>query len=608
MLGFKKAERDRGETDRGAAQTDGRDPAEGDPSSTAAGSAAEKAVLPVDALTKARQDAYWQRRELLTLADALAGEMEGTVQQVKAGGDKANEVSSDMRDAIQKVHGLVETLERDAEATVADAGNVSAMAETLNQSAETISSKVSQALTQTNAAVAKVEEASQVVGRMAQASDRIGDIVKLIQDIANQTNLLALNATIEAARAGEAGRGFAVVANEVKALAGQTADATKEIADQIAEIQNVTEAAVAAISGIGESINSVAGNSGEVEQAVAEQSEAISSIGRTANETVTIVGHLAEGVSQVAGQASIAEELSGTQQTTTAEMAQHIAALGERLRVAIAATREGHKDNAIDIPFTLTGSVEVNGEAVACGVYDLTLDDAVVQCDRIPDMQGEAITVELPAVGALRGRLAGLEKNGHRFLIDRNDQSDRLINTFAERSIAPDQPVIAIATAAARQVQDLFQQAVDSGRMSEADFFDEDYKLVEGSNPAQHLTRFTAFTDEHLPAIQEPATDSHDAIIFSAAVDRNGYLPTHNLKYCHPQRPDDPVWNAANCRNHRIFSDRTGLAAGRNTEPYLVQSYLRDMGGGNYVLMKDLSVPIYINGKHWGGFRVGYNL
>ena len=542
------------------------------------------------------------------MADALAGEMEGTVQQVKAGGDKANEVSSDMRDAIRQVHGLVETLERDAETTVADASTVSTMAETLNQSAETISSKVSLALAQTNAAVTRVEEASQVVGRMAQASNRIGDIVKLIQDIANQTNLLALNATIEAARAGESGRGFAVVANEVKALAGQTADATKEIAEQIAEIQNVTEAAVGAISGIGEAINSVAGNSGEVEQAVAEQHEAISSIGRTANETVSIVGHLAESVSQVAGQASIAEELSDTQQTTTAEMAQHIAALGERLRVAIAATREGHKDNEIDIPFILTGTVRVNGEAVSCGVYDLTLDSAIIQCDRLADFQGQTISVEIPAVAELRGRLAGLESGGHRFLIDRNDQSDRLINSFAEQSIAPDQPVIAIAMAAAQRVQAVFQHAVDSGQMSEDDFFDEDYKPVEGSNPVQHLTRFTAFTDKELPAIQEPATDSHESIIFSAAVDRNGYLPTHNLKYCHPQRPDDPVWNAANCRNHRIFSDRTGLAAGRNTAPYLVQSYLRDMGGGNYVLMKDLSVPIHINGKHWGGFRVGYNL
>ena len=138
--------------------------------------------------------------------------------------------------------------------------------------------------------------------------------------------------------------------------------------------------------------------------------------------------------------------------------------------------------------------------------------------------------------------------------------------------------------------------------------FDEDYQEVAGSDPVQHLTRFTAYTDRVLPDIQEPASEAEDGVIFVAAVDRNGYLPTHNLKYCHPQKPDDPVWNAANCRNHRIFSDRTGLAAGRNTDPYLVQSYLRDMGGGKFVLVKDLSVPIFLRGKHWGGVRVGYSL
>jgi methyl-accepting chemotaxis protein len=73
------------------------------------------------------------------------------------------------------------------------------------------------------------------------------------------------------------------------------------------------------------------------------------------------------------------------------------------------------------------------------------------------------------------------------------------------------------------------------------------------------------------------------------------------------RRPsDDPVWNAANCRNRRIFDDRTGLSAGQNTNPFLLQTYRRDMGGGNFVLMKDVSAPVYVNGRHWGGVRLGY--
>jgi methyl-accepting chemotaxis protein len=96
-------------------------------------------------------------------------------------------------------------------------------------------------------------------------------------------------------------------------------------------------------------------------------------------------------------------------------------------------------------------------------------------------------------------------------------------------------------------------------------------------------------------------------VVFVAAVDKNGYLPTHNKVFSKPQG-SDPAWNAANCRNRRIFNDRVGLAAGQNTEPFLLQTYRRDMGGGKYVLMKDVSAPIYVQGRHWGGVRMGYRV
>ena len=90
-----------------------------------------------------------------------------------------------------------------------------------------------------------------------------------------------------------------------------------------------------------------------------------------------------------------------------------------------------------------------------------------------------------------------------------------------------------------------------------------------------------------------------------AAVDPNGYLPTHNRKFSQAQGPD-PAWNTANCRNRRIFDDRVGLKAGRNTEPFLLQVYRRDMGGGVFRMMKDVSAPIRVRGRHWGGLRLAY--
>jgi methyl-accepting chemotaxis protein len=152
----------------------------------------------------------------------------------------------------------------------------------------------------------------------------------------------------------------------------------------------------------------------------------------------------------------------------------------------------------------------------------------------------------------------------------------------------------------------MFESAVDRGMISLSSLFDENYRPLHGTDPQQVVTAFTEFTDRVMPAIQEAFLDVDPRIVFCAAVDRNGYLPTHNHKYSHLQS-DDPVWNAANCRNRRIFNDRTGLAAGRNTKTFLLQTYRRDMGGGQYQLMKDLSSPIYVKGRQWGGLRVGFS-
>jgi methyl-accepting chemotaxis protein len=95
-------------------------------------------------------------------------------------------------------------------------------------------------------------------------------------------------------------------------------------------------------------------------------------------------------------------------------------------------------------------------------------------------------------------------------------------------------------------------------------------------------------------------------VVFCIAADRNGYIACHNQKYNHAQRAGDVVWNTANCRNRRIFNDRTGLASARNTKPFLLQTYRRDMGGGQFVLLKEAAAPISVNGRHWGGLRLAY--
>jgi methyl-accepting chemotaxis protein len=184
--------------------------------------------------------------------------------------------------------------------------------------------------------------------------------------------------------------------------------------------------------------------------------------------------------------------------------------------------------------------------------------------------------------------------------------SENLIEMAADCGVrTEDTPYIETVLATAGHLSQLFEDAIERGDIGLEDLFDERYQPIAGTNPQQLMTRFVGFTDRVLPAVQEQVLASSSKIVFCAAVDRNGYLPTHNVKFSKPQG-NDPVWNAANCRNRRLFNDRTGLAAGRNERRFLLQTYRRDMGGGNFVIMKDLSAPIWVQGRHWGGFRIGY--
>jgi len=186
--------------------------------------------------------------------------------------------------------------------------------------------------------------------------------------------------------------------------------------------------------------------------------------------------------------------------------------------------------------------------------------------------------------------------------------SEDFILFIAESGVeTPDTPIISLCKETAGTIGDLFERAVAAGEISMADLFDETYRPVSGTDPLQHMTKFVAITDRRLPAIQEPILGFDKRIAFCAAVDRNGYLPTHNKIYSKPQG-QDPVWNSANCRNRRIFNDRTGLGAGQSKRSFLLQTYRRDMGGGQFVLMKDVSAPIMVRGRHWGGFRIGFKV
>lgn len=207
----------------------------------------------------------------------------------------------------------------------------------------------------------------------------------------------------------------------------------------------------------------------------------------------------------------------------------------------------------------------------------------------------DGVLQQTEMVNDARNRVAGLIR-----------LSERMVqHMFALGGASEDRPLIDLIMQAARQLGHGLEASLDRGEISSQDLFSTAYKAVEGSNPPQFTAPFTALTDRLFPTVQEPILDADPRVIFCAAVDRNGYLPTHNRKFSALPKKD-PVWNAANCRNRRMFNDRVGLAAGQSTAPFLMQIYRRDMGGGEFVMMKDISAPIMVRGRHWGGLRLGY--
>lgn len=177
------------------------------------------------------------------------------------------------------------------------------------------------------------------------------------------------------------------------------------------------------------------------------------------------------------------------------------------------------------------------------------------------------------------------------FLVyDLYQQSGALRKALTERGII-------LAQTGAETTAKILNDAVKSGALTEAQVFDTNYKLIPGTDPPKYHTDYDTYTDTNLRQLEDSYLKDR-AVVFAAAVDINGYLPTHNTKFS--QGGGDTATN----RTKRLFNDPVGAAAAKNTEPSLFQEYKRDTGE----IMWDISAPIYINGRHWGAYRVGFSI
>ncbi|WP_315742534.1 MULTISPECIES: cache domain-containing protein [unclassified Bradyrhizobium] len=326
-----------------------------------------------------------------------------------------------------------------AEQALANTQTVAKASSQLAASIAQIASQVSSSRELTRKAVSVSSEAQSTIAKLSEAADKVGAVTSLISEIAGQTNLLALNATIEAARAGDAGRGFAVVASEVKSLAEQTAKATSEIAQQIAEIQDSTRASVGAISVIGEVIRNVETVSSEIADAIEAQNNVTVEISRTVAETSSAAHEVATQIASVSREASQAGRHSTDIRDGSAQIARKVQELRTDLvHVIRTSTSEVDRRLSSRLNINRPGILQVDGQSVPVRVRNIALGGALIEAIPI------ALTANTPVtltVTDMTSELPGtvMRVNDHTALLQfslSHEQAGKLINVISDREAA----------------------------------------------------------------------------------------------------------------------------------------------------------------------------
>ncbi|WP_442967211.1 methyl-accepting chemotaxis protein [Pseudomonas sp. WJP1] len=304
------------------------------------------------------------------------------------------------------------------------------------------------------------------------------------------------------------------------------------------------------------------------------------------------------------GFAVVADEVRGLAArtaTATGEVGDMVADIQQRTAQVVEQIRQLSSD--LD---TGVGQVEQTGQhleniaRLAAGV-----ESQVGEIARGAETNREQLDSLFHAIEQMRSDLAISDQQTQRLAlaaVQMEGQAETISERLAEVGLDDyHQRIYDLAREGASQIAARFEADIDAGHISLEDLFDRQYQPIPDTQPAKYRTRFDRYTDQVLPAIQEPLLPRHEGLVFAIACTQQGYVPTHNKTFSQPLT-GDVQRDTLNNRSKRKFTDRTGIRCGSHQQAVLLQTYTRDTGE----LMHDLSVPIMLKGRHWGGLRLGY--
>lgn len=413
---------------------------------------------------------------------------------------------------------------------------------------------------------------------------------------------------------------------ELLGLAHQMGESNKTVDRAARHARDVAAAASRNVATSRQDISSALADIGDLTEAVTVIESELGGL----NDALQGVSQVANGISIIAKQTNLLALNATIEATRAGEVGRGFAVVAEHVKELAKQTADATSE-IHDILKELTELIEAliatgaesteRAQAVQQGTHTIqevmetvasAMRDVDNESNRIGDSVQEIDEYCSRTVHGLEGMTGDVER-ATTTLNQARDRTNKLLGyteeliriTCIEGVETVDTPYINEVRDAAAQVAALFEKALDTGQISETDLFDSDHRPIPNTNPQQYMTRYTEFADRVLPPIQEPVVEKYEKVTACVAMDIHGYLPTHMKSASQPQT-DDPDWNMKNCRNRKLLDDRVAKAAASNTNPFLLQTYRPHIGGGQYLLVKDCSSPIYVRGKHWGCMRLTY--